>query len=109
MLPEGNEHALKHALAKEGPVSVAIDASNVSFQFYKQGASNISLIKRFFLWISLILKNPSGVYYEPNCSAANLDNGVLAVGSSEENGEKVETWTLSNIIRHFETGTFYSL
>ena len=37
MLPEGNEHALKHALAKQGPVSVAIDASNVSFQFYKQG------------------------------------------------------------------------
>ena len=42
MLPEGNEHALKHALAKKGPVSVAIDASNVSFQFYKQGTLLIS-------------------------------------------------------------------
>jgi len=65
MLPEGNEHALKHALAKQGPVSVAIDASNVSFQFYKQG-----------------------VYFEPACSPANLDHGVLAVGYGEENGEK---------------------
>ena len=66
MIPQGNEHALKHALAKVGPVSVAIDASNPSFQFYKDG-----------------------VYYEPNCSPENLDHGVLAVGFGKEKGEKV--------------------
>jgi len=39
------------------PTSVAIDASNYSFQLYT-----------------------SGVYYEAQCSASQLDHGVLAVG-----------------------------
>jgi len=56
-IPQGNEHALKAALATIGPVSVAIDASNPSFQFYHHG-----------------------VYFEENCDAQNLDHGVLAVG-----------------------------
>ncbi|CAL4131717.1 unnamed protein product, partial [Meganyctiphanes norvegica] len=33
----GDEHELKMALADEGPVSIAIDASPLHFQFYKSG------------------------------------------------------------------------
>lgn len=56
-IPEGNETALQEALAFQGPVSVAIDASQESFQFYV-----------------------SGVYMDPKCSSDDLDHGVLAVG-----------------------------
>jgi len=56
-IPEGNEIALQEALAFQGPVSVAIDASQRSFQFYT-----------------------SGVYSDISCSSEQLDHGVLAVG-----------------------------
>lgn len=52
-IPEGDEQKLKEALATVGPVSVAIDASQESFQFYHEG-----------------------VYYDPQCSSENLDHGV---------------------------------
>jgi len=55
----GNESSLYTHIFK-GPVSVAIDASHNSFQFYG-----------------------GGIYYEPACSPTNLDHGVLVVGFGE--------------------------
>jgi len=58
-IKSGDESALESAIATIGPISVAIDASKMSFQFYK-----------------------TGVYYEKRCKngEADLDHGVLAVG-----------------------------
>jgi cathepsin L len=55
-VPSGNENQLQQSV-NNGPTSVAIDASQSSFQFYS-----------------------SGVYNEPACSTSQLDHGVLAVG-----------------------------
>ncbi|XP_042345511.1 cathepsin K [Plectropomus leopardus] len=56
-IPEGNEHALAVALFKYGPVSVGIDATLSSFQFYTKG-----------------------VYYDRNCNSEDINHAVLAVG-----------------------------
>lgn len=50
-IPEGNERALKRAVARIGPVSVGIDASLSSFQFYSRGESGkISVAKSGVRW-----------------------------------------------------------
>jgi len=68
---EGSESKLKEAVGTVGPVSVAIDASHFSFQFYS-----------------------SGVYDESACSSEQLDHGVLVVGYGTYQGK--DYWLVKN-------------
>lgn len=70
MLPQGDEVALKQAVATVGPIAVAIDAQQPSFTFYH-----------------------SGVYDEPNCSQ-RINHAVLAVGYGTLNGK--DYWLVKN-------------
>lgn len=66
-LPAGNEIALQAAVAQIGPISVGIDASQPSFQFYA-----------------------SGTYNEPNCknTLSGLDHAILVVGYGIDENNK---------------------
>ncbi|XP_049901976.1 cathepsin K [Epinephelus moara] len=71
-VPEGNEHALAIALFKHGPVSVGIDATLSSFQFYTKG-----------------------VYYDSNCNKEDINHAVLAVGFGQNTKGK-KYWIVKN-------------
>ncbi|KAK9721045.1 Cathepsin propeptide inhibitor domain (I29) [Popillia japonica] len=73
-IPEGDEKALEAAVAALGPVSVGIDASQMTFQFYSQG-----------------------VYYDEDCKneAKSVNHAVLVVGFGREpDGQKY--WLVKN-------------
>lgn len=72
-LPQGDENALKVAVATVGPISVAIDDTHPSFMSYR-----------------------SGVYLEPACGnqLVNLEQAVLVVGYGNENG--IDYWLVKN-------------
>ena len=68
---EGDEDDLAAKCSQYGPVCVAIDASQWSFQLYK-----------------------GGIYDEPSCSPYNLDHGVACVGYGSEGSQ--EYWIVRN-------------
>ncbi|XP_033231685.1 digestive cysteine proteinase 1 [Belonocnema kinseyi] len=69
----GSIDAMKVALFKNGPISVAIDASHKTFSFYS-----------------------NGVYFDPECGNTenSLDHAVLAVGYGTMNGKGY--WLVKN-------------
>ena len=71
VVSEGDENDLASKVENYGPVAVAIDASNWSFQLYTKG-----------------------IYDEPSCSSYSLDHGVGCVGFGSEDGTKY--WIVRN-------------
>jgi len=74
----GDEDALRDALAQNGPVSVAIDATEGKFMLYKDG-----------------------IFVDDTCGNAQdqLDHGVLVVGygtNTTTQGQSMDYWTVKN-------------
>ncbi|XP_075463689.1 cathepsin S-like [Ascaphus truei] len=70
-IPYGNEEMLKQAVGKNGPVSVAIDATGKTFFLYKRG-----------------------VYYDPQCSSTKINHAVVVIGYGVDKG--VDYWLVKN-------------
>ncbi|GFW72819.1 cathepsin L [Trichonephila clavipes] len=70
-VPDGDEEALKQAVATVGPISVIIDACHNTFINYK-----------------------SGIFDEPKCRTDIPSHAVLVIGYGTENGK--DYWLVKN-------------
>ncbi|GFG33746.1 hypothetical protein Cfor_05105 [Coptotermes formosanus] len=70
---EANELKLQEAVAKIGPISVVIDASDRSFQYHKEG-----------------------VYCGPKCEPSKMRHAVLVVGYGTDKFTDKEYWLVKN-------------
>ncbi|KAF2070480.1 hypothetical protein CYY_008205 [Polysphondylium violaceum] len=71
MIPQHDENALADAVATDGPVSVAYDASAREFMYYTKG-----------------------IFFSESCNQKIVTHAVVAVGYGTENG--VDYWILKN-------------
>lgn len=76
-ITSNDEEALLSAI-KQQPVSIAIDASAFTFQFYRSGV--------FDPWFGCC----------SNCTPEQLDHGVLLVGAGTDNKKKKDYWLVKN-------------
>lgn len=70
-IPRGDEMRLQDAVAKEGPVSVGVDAKNIYFRFYSHG-----------------------VFDYDGCSSKTLNHGMLVVGYGTRGDQ--DYWLVKN-------------
>ncbi|XP_055628092.1 digestive cysteine proteinase 1 [Toxorhynchites rutilus septentrionalis] len=82
----GDADAMKVALFKHGPLSIAIDAGHKTFSYYA-----------------------NGIYYDPECKnkLEQLDHAVLAVGYGKLNGE--DYWLIKNSWSNYWGNDGYAL
>ena len=73
LIEKNNEEALTQAVYLKGTVTVGIDASLQSYQFYK-----------------------SGVYNDPACTSVNLNHGVLIVGYGKDKLTGMDYYLIKN-------------
>ena len=94
---EGDEEALTQAISLQC-VSVGLDASLPSFQFYSCNLyfSYLFFFKMFVWYNYFVNFLTAGVYSDSDCSSVNLNHGVLAVGYGTDSVSGLDYYLIKN-------------